>query len=188
MALLLYPFDCNLKIERQNTILRTVYQNIGPTGFRRWHQDCQEGADLYVGQDYFHNLEPQDKGEFSQKSEGFKAAEWTLFDPILAAYYYRRFIKSGGEDREAFVYGDRHLKRSLSFITKEPHSLYVAGKGRHYEVPAGILPEAFAWDSQRNEWRPNHNSPLLMAQAALGLAFERAREACKLLRASKGNG
>ena len=187
MTLLLYPFDCNLKIERQNTILRTVYQNMGPTGFRRWHHDCQEGADLYVGQDYFHNLDPKDKGEFSKMSDGFKAAEWTLFDPLLAAYYYRRFIKSGGEDREAFAYGDRHLKRSLSFITKSPHILDVAGKARRFEIPAGILPEAFAWDSQRDEWRPNHNSPLLMAQAALGLAFERAREACKLFRATKSN-
>ena len=188
MTLLLYPFDCNLKMERQNTILRTVYRNMGPTGFRRWDHDCEEGADLYVGQDYFHNLDPKDKGEFSKMSDGFKAAEWTLFDPLLAAYYYRRFTKSGGEDREAYAYGDRHLKRSLSFITKEPHILDVAGKGRRYEVPGGILPEAFAWDSQRNQWRPNHNSPLLMAQAALGLAFERAREACKLLRSSNYNG
>lgn len=184
MTLLLYPFDCNLKMERQNTILRTVYHNMGTTGFRRWDHDCAEGHDLYVGQDYFYNSDPSDKGEFAKKCEGFKAAEWTLFDPLLAAYYYRRFIKSGGGDREAFAYGDRHLKRSLSFLTKETHLLDVAGKGRRYEIPAGILPEAFAWDSRREEWRPNHNSPLLMAQAALGLAFERAREACRLSRAT----
>lgn len=186
MMLLLYPFDCNLKLERQNTILRTVYTNMGKTGFRRWDQACEEGADLYVGQDYFHNTDQGDKGEFAKQCEGFKAAEWTLFDPLLSAYYYRRFIKSGGVDREAFAYADRHLKRSLSFITREPHILDVAGKGQRYEIPAGILPEAFAWDSQREEWRPNHNSPLLMAQAALGLAFERAREACRLLRATHG--
>jgi hypothetical protein len=75
------------------------------------------------------------------------------------------------------------LKRALSFITREPHSLFVAGKGQEYVVPSGILPEAFAWDSARMEWRPNHNSPLLMAQAALGLAFERAGEACALAHA-----
>lgn len=187
MTLLLYPFDCNLKVERQNTILRTVYLNMGETGFRRWHEACEEGPDLYVGQDYFYNSDPRDKGEFAKGVDGFRAAEWTLFDPLLAAYYYRRFIKSGGADREAFAYGDRHLKRTLSFITKEPHVLDVVGKGERYEIPAGILPEAFAWDSRRGEWRPNHNSPLLMAQAALGLAFERAREACKLLRVSRAD-
>lgn len=186
MMLLLYPFDCNLKLERQNTILRTVYHNMGETGFRRWDNDCEEGPDLYVGQDYFHNTDSHDKGEFAKRCDGFKAAEWTLFDPLLSAYYYRRFIKSGGTDQEAFLYADRHLKRTLSFITREPHILDVVGKGQRYEIPSGILPEAFAWDTRRNEWRPNHNSPLLMAQAALGLAFERAREACRLVRSQSG--
>ena len=182
MTLLLYPFDCNLKAERQNTILRTVYRNMGENGFRRWDNDCEEGPDTYVGQDYFRNLDPEDKGEFAKVCEGFRPAEWTLFDPLLAAYYYRRFIKSGGVDTEAFVYGDRHLKRSLSFITPEPHDMRVEGKSRNFHIPGGILPEAFAFDSERGAWRPNHNSPLLMAQAALGLAFERAREACRLKR------
>ena len=89
-------------------------------------------------------------------------------------------MHSDGRDQDSLLYGDKHLKRSLSFITKEPHSLFVAGKGAEYVIPSGILPEAFAWDSSRQEWRPNHNSPLLMAQAALGLAFERAQEACIL--------
>lgn len=183
MVLLLYPFDCNLKRERQETILRTVYRNMGETGFRRWDSACEEGADLYVGQDYFLNKDPQAKGEFATLVEGFRPAEWTLFDPLLAAYFYRRFIESRGVDREALLYGDRHLKRALSFITREPHSLFVAGKGQEHVIPSGILPEAFAWDSTRREWRPNHNSPLLMAQAALGLAFERAGEACALAQA-----
>jgi len=177
MILLLYPFDCNLKVERQNTILRTVYRNMGAHGFRRWDVDLETGPDLYVGQEYFLNRDPRDKGEFAKNRDGFRPAEWTLFDPLLAAYFYRRFIQSNGGDHESLLYADRHLKRSLSFITTTTHALFVEGKGRMYEIPAGILPEAFAWDSVRGEWRPNHNSPLLMAQAALGLAFERAHEA-----------
>jgi hypothetical protein len=177
---LLYPFDCNLKLERQNTILRTVYRNMGEAGFRRWEMDREDGPDRYVGQDYFRNADPADKGEFARLSDGYKPAEWSLFDPLLAAYYYRRFVHSGGKDRECLLYGDKHLKRALSFITKESHSLFVEGKGEEYVVPSGILPEAFAWDSSQQRWRPNHNSPLLMAQAALGLAFERAQEACIL--------
>jgi hypothetical protein len=187
MTLLLYPFDCNLKAERQNTILRTVYRNMGENGFRRWDNDCEEGPDTYVGQDYFRNLDPKDKGEFAKVCEGFRPAEWTLFDPLLAAYYYRRFIKSAGVDTEAFSYADKHLKRSLSFITPEPHDMRVEGKARDFHIPGGILPEAFAWDSERGAWRPNHNSPLLMAQAALGLAFERAREACRLKRSTEAS-
>jgi hypothetical protein len=187
MALLLYPFDCNVKAERQNTILRTVYRNMGENGFRRWDNDCEEGPDTYVGQDYFRNLVPKDKGEFAKVCEGFRPAEWTLFDPLLAAYYYRRFSKSAGGDTEAFSYADKHLKRSLSIITPEPHRMRVEGKSRDFNVPGGILLEAFAWDSERGEWRPNHNSPLLMVQAALGLAFERAREACRLRRVASAS-
>ncbi len=178
LVFLLYPFDCNLKLERQNTILRTVYRNMGETGFRRWEMDVEDGPDRYVGQDYFSNGDPSYKGEFARVGDGYRPAEWSLFDPLLAAYYYRRYVHSAGRDQDSLLYGDKHLKRALSFITKESHSLFVAGKGEEYVIPGGILPEAFAWDSSRQEWRPNHNSPLLMAQAALGLAFERAQEAC----------
>ena len=181
MALLLYPFDCNLKIERQNTILRTVYRNMGEAGFRRWEMDEREGPDRYVGQDYFQNPDKGDRGEFAARSSDMRPAEWSLFDPLLAAYFYRRFVESGAREVESFVYADRHMKRAISFITPRPETLHVLGKGRDYQIPSGILPEAFAWDSKREEWRANHNSPLLMAQAALGLAFERGQEATLLV-------
>jgi len=186
LTLLLYPFDCGLTLGQQNTILRTIYRNVGETGIRRWETDIIDGPDRYVGQDFFYNGDPADKGEFSKNLDGFRPAEWTLFDPLLAAYFYRRFIDSGGSDHEAYRYGDRHLKRALSFVTPAAHKLHIVGKGREYEIPAGILPEAYAWDSAQERWRPNHNSPLIMAQAALALAFERAREAC-LLAESRGS-
>ncbi len=180
LTLLLYPFDCGLSLEQQNTILRTVYRNVGETGIRRWETDILDGPDRYVGQDFFYNGDPADKGEFSKAGDDFRPAEWTLFDPLLAAYFYRRFVESGGHDYQAFRYGDRHLKRALSFVTPEAHRIHIVGKGRDYHVPAGVLPEAYAWDSSHKRWRPNHNSPLIMAQAALALAFERAREACHI--------
>ncbi len=181
MVLLLYPFESGLSIERQNTILRTVYRNMGETGFRRWELDLLDGPDRYVGQDYHYNRNPHDKGEFAQRSPSMRPAEWSLFDPLLAAYYYRRFINSGAREIESFLYADRHLKRSLSFITSEAATLHVAGKDRNFKIPQGILPEAFAWDSRREAWVANHNSPLLMAQSALGLAFERAQDAILLV-------
>lgn len=180
LVFLLFPFDARLSSNQQDTIVRTVYKNIGEAGIRRWDRDIFAGPDHYVGQDFFYNGDPADKGEFSKVTDGFRPAQWSLFDPLLAAYFYRRFVDSAGRDTEAFVYGDRHLKRTLSFITPSEHELHVVGKGRTFRIPAGILPEAYAWDSARQEWRPNHNSPLLMAQAALGLAFERALEACRL--------
>jgi hypothetical protein len=180
LTLLLYPFDSRLTIGQQHTILRTVYRNVGEAGIRRWETDSVDGPDRYVGQDFFYNGDPTDKGEFAKVGDGFHPAEWTLFDPLLSAYFYRRFIESGGSDYEAFRYGDKHLKRSLSFVTSQPHELHIVGKGRDYQIPAGVLPEAHAWDSSQKRWRPNHNSPLIMAQAALALAFERAREACRL--------
>lgn len=181
MLLLLYPFDLHLNIDRQNTILRTVYRNMGDAGFRRWELDELDGPDRYVGQDYFYNSDKRDKGEFAAPARDMKPAEWSLFDPLLAAYFYRRFVESGAREIEAFRYADKHLKRSLAFITPEAQSLRVEGKGREFVIPGGILPEAFAWDSKRHMWRANHNSPLLMAQAALGLAFERAQEAILLV-------
>lgn len=181
MLLLLYPFDCHLSLSRQNTILRTVYRNMGEAGFRRWENDLHDGPDRYVGQDYFRNTEPSDKGEFAARGKEMEPAQWSLFDPLLAAYFYRRFIDSGAREIESFLYADRHLKRSLSFITTHPQVLHVAGKNRDFEIPQGILPEAFAWDSRDRLWKANHNSPLLMAQAALGLAFERAQEAALIV-------
>lgn len=181
MLLLLYPFDCGLSIERQNTVLRTVYRNMGEVGFRRWEHDEFDGPDRYVGQDYHYNRNAEDKGEFANRSGALRAAEWSLFDPLLAAYFYRRFVNSGAREIESFVYADRHLKRALSFITSQASTLHVEGKGRSFTIPRGILPEAFVWDSRQEAWLANHNSPLLMAQAALGLAFERAQEAILLV-------
>ena len=134
MVLLLYPFDSGLSIERQNTILRTVYRNMGETGFRRWELDLLDGPDRYVGQDYHYNREPHDKGEFAKGGPSMRPAEWSLFDPLLAAYYYRRFIDSGAREIEAFLYADKHLKRSLSFITAQASTLQVEGKGRSYSI------------------------------------------------------
>lgn len=94
MVLLPYPFDCNLKIERQNTILRTVYRNMGEAGFRLWEMDETEGPDRFVGQDYFQNSDKGDRGEFAAQSSDMRPAEWCLFDPLLAAYFYRRFVES----------------------------------------------------------------------------------------------
>ena len=134
-----------------------------------------------MGQDYFQNPDKGDRGEFAARSSDMRPAEWSLFDPLLAAYFYRRFVESGAREVDSFVYADRHMKRAISFITPRPETLHVLGKGRDYQIASGILPEAFAWNSKREEWRANHNSPLLMAQAALGLAFERGQEATLLV-------
>lgn len=182
MLLALAPFDSHLSLGRQNSILKTVYKNIGEAGIRRWEFDLLTGLrDDYVGQDYHYNANPEKKGEFADNTVAdYRPAEWTLFDPILAIYYYKRYMRSQGTDTKALEYADRHLKRSMSFITTEDMNLFVAGKQRNYHIPKGILPEAFVWDSKKQAWLPNHNSPLLMAQAVFGLSFRAALKAMKM--------
>lgn len=195
MLLLLYPFKADLSSLQEYSILRTAYANMGEVGFSRFiatlDQDIPAGfdghpselagtPDTFVGQDYHHNLDPNAYGEFAPVVKDYKAAQWSLFDPLLAGYYFRRFVESGGIDTEAYLYGDRHLKRSLAFITKEDTELVVAGKGSEgrFIIPKGSLPEAMMWDSKQGKFLHNHNN-LLMSRAALALALERAIEAAR---------
>ena len=181
MALLLYPFTPDLSRDQEHTILRTVYRNMGPAGFRRFEMDLEEKLpDGFVGMNYHRNKDPRAYGEFADNSApGYKAAEWSLFDPLLAGYWYRRYIDSKGAEPESLLYADRHLKRCLSFVTKQVEDLFIEGKNEHFLIRPGTLPEAKAWDTVEGRWRNNHND-LLMARAALGLAFQRAAEATKL--------
>lgn len=198
MLLLLYPFKAELSEGQQLSILRTVYANMGEVGFSRFlatlDKDLPPGfnghpseikgePDLFVGQDYHHNLDPKAYGEFASNVPGYKPAQWSLFDALLSGYYYRRFIESGGIETESLLYADRHLKRCLAFIVPEDTELFVEGKkgeanGGKFQIPKGSLPEAMMWDSKLGKFVHNHNN-LLMSRAALALAIERGIEATK---------
>lgn len=155
----LYPFDAGLSSEQENSILRAIYPLMG-AGFMRYP------GDAYVGQDYVSSVLPYSMADTSV--QGYREAQWGLFDPILAAYFYRRFANGGLE--EDLLRADAHLKRSLSLITSEDDD--VEGQ---FEVEAGSPVEAYFWDSKQERWRANGNSPLNWTKAALALALERGR-------------
>jgi hypothetical protein len=170
---LLFPFDPGLSALQQRGILKVLYRDrLGPVGFSR------RDHDEYVGQDYAHN--PNNPIFVDPNLSGYRPAEWTLFDPLLGAYFYQRFIDSKGLDLESLKLADRHLKRSISQVTSREDTYWKACEQRMVVVPALRIPEAYWWDSQAGRWRPNENSPLLMAEAACALMLERGLQAAAL--------
>lgn len=173
LSFLLYPFNPGLNLQQEQAILRALYKNrMGEIGFTR------RDSDEYVGQDYIYR---KDHPVYCDPDQPlYRAAQWTLFDPLIAAYYYNRYIRSNALDTESYAFANRHLKRSLLQITKSKDSYRKAYDGRNVSIPKGRVPEAYFFDSRRNKWRANENSPLLMAEAAFAMMIERAGEATKL--------
>ncbi len=177
LALLLYPFETELTPTQEANILRSVYTLMGEIGF------CRYRGDEYVGQDYIkYGSELKGKAD----APGYKEAEWCIFDPILAGYYFRRFEDSGGMDKEAYLYGQAHLKRALAQITTKDEVFKIEGEDRLIHIPAGTAPEAYFFDSHEARWRPNSNSPLNWTKSVLAMALSRAESATKLYEAGSG--
>ncbi|GEM_PF-3094479 len=176
LLLLLNP---GLNEAQENAILQRVYENIGEYGIRRMGDEI----DAFMGENYA--LNPNGRGKWSVIYPGHKAAQWTLFDPILATHYYRKFIKSGGNDENSFNLADKHFKRTLSQITKHDYQIeqFINPlEKRTVEIPAGILPEA-RWkrkDEHGETWLPNTNSPLQMAHGVFAIMMAEATRAIEL--------
>ncbi|MCO6430456.1 MAG: hypothetical protein J5J00_06295 [Deltaproteobacteria bacterium] len=172
LAFLLFPFNPGLSGTQERAILSALYRDrMGEVGFTR------RDNDEYLGMDYPIN----ESGCFCDISkEGYKAAEWTLFDPLISAYYFQRYLSSSGMDEASFLLGERHLKRSLAQITKSKDSYVKVYDSCKVEIPAMRLPEAYWFESSSKKWRANENTPLLMAEAASAMMFERGIEASKL--------
>ncbi len=178
LTFLLYPYNPGLSEAQEQAILTTLYENrLGTVGFTRRERDD------YVGMDYPYNL--KSKGIFSELSHhGHKAAEWTLFDPLLATFYYKKFndkyYSSGIIDEDILSLAELHLRRVLAQVTKEEDSYikrYESSNGIKEEkitVAPLVLPEAYWFDSRQNKWRPNENSPLLWSEANFILMMKEA--------------
>ncbi|MCB0331671.1 MAG: hypothetical protein KDD70_18495, partial [Bdellovibrionales bacterium] len=180
LTFLLYPFSPTLEPAQESALLRRIFERdksgqfcrIGELGISR------RGEDDYVGQDYIYN--PGGNGIFADmNTPGYKPAEWTLFDGLLCGYFARRYINSvreGGlpkEDTLSLLYAKRFFRRMASQFTKEDDQFTLAADGTTISTNKGVIPEAFFWDSKEERWRANHNTPLLMANAAHALALER---------------
>lgn len=167
-------FNPNLNKKQEEAILNTVYELMGDYGFKR----MPDNVDAFMGEDHTDNPHGGIWSDLNKPNHS--AAQWTLFDPILAGYYYKRYTDSEGLDENSFLLADKHLKRTLSQITKHDYNVEqfyetirdgrkVTEKGNVF-IPAGTLPEArFKKNnsSGSSEWLPNRNSPLQMSHAVL---------------------
>ncbi len=177
LILLLYPFNVGLDRDQQEAILSTVYDLMGEVGFRRYW------GDSYVGMDYHRQQSPSSMAPTAVR--GYNEAEWSLFDPTLAAYYFDRYVKSDGHDLSALLYGNQHLKRALSNVTAHTYQYRLEGENKDMTIMPGECPEAYFVDSQKRarkepHWMPNSNTPLNWTKAALTMALERALIATQL--------
>lgn len=168
---------------QETAILKTLYGLMGEVGFKR----MEDHIDTYMGMNYADN--PDGLGKWSAPTPDHKAAEWTLFDHILAIHFYRKFREkcetSGIIDKELFLRADKHFKRSLAQITRYDYN-YKKFVNKYEKkqvfVQGGSVPEAY-WlrkNESGKEWLPNENSPLLMANATFTMMLSEAIDSIKL--------
>ena len=130
---------------------------VGEVGVRRYK------GDSYWGPDYReHFLMGARASDFSdQKNMAARdkfltpgsEAQWTLFDPMLAAYYAKQFITSHNQSDEQLAH--YYLARSLAQIVEQN-----AEGRRSWRIPEAYFLENAAWV-------PNDHVGLLWSQANL---------------------
>jgi len=138
-------------------IQQTIQKLVGEYGVRRYVSDS------YWGPDYReHFLLGNRTADFSNpgamaERDGFLKpgyeAQWTLFDPLISAYYSHQYQKTGSGDdaKQAESYMARAL---LNVVTHEKDDMQV-----------WRVPELFFYE--KDSWVPNDHLGLLWAQANL---------------------
>lgn len=153
LLFLVYPLEV-VDSTRSELILSDIHRYLsGDIGVRRYLRDS------YWAPDYDEHLRLEDRTrDFSEDMEvrdglldriGHEA-EWCIFDPILSAYYGRRYYDTGApSDLER---QELHLRRALAQIT-----------------PAWTCPELYY--RKHGVFVPNPNTPLRWTQANLKVAL-----------------
>lgn len=176
LAVLLALYDPKLTRQQADSILKMIYERdaqggfrrMGEVGFSRWDKDPYLGSD----HPYF---ESPDNVWSDNSHPGFREAQWTLMDPLLAAHHFQRYIDSHGGDAHSYLLADRHFKRAVAHISSGDES-FLKMDGSRVGIPAGRLTEAFWLDTREARWRANENTPLLMAEAMFALMLSRAKQ------------
>lgn len=203
-----------LSEDQHFAILRTVYELMGEVGFKRFP------TDEYMGMNWTTRKHPHsDHREHADNTpKDYKPAEWCFFDPYLATYFYKRFIKSITDDKghldrskkpdiESYLIADRHARRSLAMISKANYCFFRKGhESRHWdssnnntyiEVPAGEAMEHYWYNtndlhsgepSEKAQWMPGENYRLNWTKIALQQMFFSGCAAGKLFKEILPNG
>jgi hypothetical protein len=149
-----------LKGEMATKIITDAEQHLmGEHGFRRYNGDSYWGPDyrehFLVGARAGNFSDPKDMVLRDQYLQPGAEAQWTFFDPLLAAYYAHRFAKSSEEQDQ---------KKARSFMARSLKNIIMhEQKGSGKKV--WRLPELFFME--RGEWVPNDHLGLLWGQANL---------------------
>jgi len=172
------PFDV-LDEELASKVVAGIRQNLmRERGFARYAPD----GDTYWGPGFKEILNPTERTRSAEGRLELRnltaagvaysgtEAQWTLFDPILSAYYGRRYAAQGNpEDREAQF---EHLDRSLAQLVPAQQKDGTC----KYQWPEAYYHEFKPREPTTFELVPNDHMPLLWTQAnvlrALA-AFER---------------
>lgn len=149
-------------------IVRDVIENLqGEVGIRRYI------GDSFWSADYQDNVSPEHRtaGDADdlfwrdRLSKPGLEAQWCIFDPVLSTIYAKWFQATGrAEYLSAQVH---HLNRSLGQITREQ---VLKRDSQTWTCPAWRCPELYYLEKEN--WAPNHATPLLWTQANLMVALE----------------
>jgi phosphorylase kinase alpha/beta subunit len=143
----------------EQVILSAEQNLMGERGFRRYT------GDSYWGPDYREHFLTNDRaGDFSEPKDmahrdkylfAGGEAQWTFFDPLVSAYYARRFQKSRKTEdaTKAQIFMVRALKNIVEHQNTETGEL------------VWRMPELFFLE--KGEWVPNDHFGLLWAEANL---------------------
>jgi hypothetical protein len=88
---LLLLFNPGLNNNQEAAILNAMEPLIGSYGIRR----MPNRVDLFMGQN--HNTNHKEGSIWGVDGPSHEAAQWTMFDPILANYHYQRYLASEGD-------------------------------------------------------------------------------------------
>jgi phosphorylase kinase alpha/beta subunit len=162
LLFLVFPLDVIVNQAMADLILHDIDRFLaGDHGIRRYL------GDSYWAPNYELHLAAQDQTrDFSDDIEARDRllerigdeAQWCLFDPILSAYYGRRFLRTGApSDREKQFF---HFNRSLAQITNDWRC-------------------AELYYLRNRKYTPNPHVPLQWTQANLVLALQGMRAAIR---------
>jgi hypothetical protein len=129
------PEKLGLNRQQEDAILNSIYKLMGPVGIKRFRGDNYE-PENWVTNPVNHDANP--KGEFGSGRE----AEWAIFDPYLATFFFKRFIKSEGEDLESIYRADQHMRRALAQVNSHEQSYNRLNIGKRIVAPAREVAEA----------------------------------------------
>lgn len=191
---------------QKNSILKTVYDLMGDVGFKRFP------TDEYMGMNWTLSSEKHPGTNYPEHANNqvsnYKPAEWCLFDPYLAGYFYKKYLDSKGADIESYLRADRHARRSLAQITKTNYKInkqeysHADHPGKRIEngfveIPAGEAMEHYWYSTKSAEtneplkhgsWMPGENYRLNWTKIALQQMFYWGSKAGVMFKEQNPNG